>query len=174
MTEHGFETLSGVELADELWRRREGPDEDCVVFGDGSLSLVLSCWHQGDDSVDGYLEADRGHLKETLHATGWTVPEWLPLDSGTAPYTLDRFRAYGGESSHGSNGWVALVRVDEDGGESLEWLMVSWDSNPFGRVVLDETSLTATSTSGWVWTFPRGNPREVVMTRDPDYPAPLR
>jgi hypothetical protein len=70
-------------------------------------------------------------------------------------------RALAGESAaHGSIGWVALTR--DDG--ALEWIAISGHSNPFSEVVLNETTVTATSTTGRIWTFPRNQPQHVKIT----------
>lgn len=78
-------------------------------------------------------------------------------------------RASAGESSaHGSIGWVALTRDDDH--LTLEWVAVSCSSNPFAEVTLDATTVTATSTLGRIWSFPRNAPQHVKITEDPAYP----
>jgi hypothetical protein len=73
----------------------------------------------------------------------------------------------GESAAHGSIGWVALTGDDDEG--TLEWVAVSSDSNPFAEVALDETTVTATSTAGRIWAFPRNAPQQVKITEDPAY-----
>lgn len=99
----------------------------------------------------------------------WTPTDWTDVDTVFATSTHAGHRALAGEASeHGSIGWVALTRDDEE--NTLEWLAISCSSNPFADVALDDTTVTATSTLGRIWTFPRDAPQQVRITEDPDYP----
>ncbi|MFF8607162.1 hypothetical protein ACF06X_14575 [Streptomyces sp. NPDC015346] len=93
----------------------------------------------------------------------------MSIDITHASSTYRGSRALSGEGlDHGSIGWVALTRETRDDDEgALEWLAVSCFSNPFTRVTLDATSVTATSTAGRVWTFPRDAPQQVKITEEP-------
>ncbi|WP_196439213.1 hypothetical protein [Planomonospora sp. ID67723] len=116
-------------------------------------------------------EAEDWHWCELLRATAWTPNDWMDVDTTLASCTDAGSRALAGESSdHGSIGWVALTRDDDH--HTLEWLAVSCASNPFADVTLDATTVTATSTLGRVWAFPRDAPQQVKITRDPAYPWP--
>lgn len=53
---------------------------------------------------------------------------------------------------------------------TLVWVATSVSSNPFSRVELDFHFLTAVSTAGYIWKFPRDTPQEVQITADPDRP----
>ncbi|WP_106516437.1 hypothetical protein [Streptomyces himastatinicus] len=142
-----------AEHVQRWWREGQAPDGDVIVFGDGRLSVMrfwtTECWSRAE---------------EVLQATEWTVRHWLDVDVVMASCGYGGYRAYGGESAaHGSIGWVALTRDDEH--RTLEWLAVCSESNPFAEVALDDTRLTAVSTSHDVWTFPRDAPQKVEINR---------
>ncbi|MGE7435621.1 MULTISPECIES: hypothetical protein [Kitasatospora] len=44
--------------------------------------------------------------------------------------------------------------------------------NPFAEVTLDDHVVTATSTAGRIWSFPRNALHRVRTTPDPAYPWP--
>ncbi|MFI0816944.1 hypothetical protein ACH4TX_10600 [Streptomyces sp. NPDC021098] len=135
------------------WRDGQAPDGDVIVFGDGRLS-VMRFW-----ATEGWSRAE-----EVLQATEWTAHHWLDVDLVLASCRYAGYRAFGGESAaHGSIGWVALTR--DDGRRTLEWLAVCSESDPFAEVSLDDTCLTAVSTSHHVWTFPRDAPQKVEIGR---------
>ncbi|WP_424642569.1 hypothetical protein [Embleya sp. AB8] len=175
-------TTDNAALVHERWRARLAPYGDFIVFGDGSLSVMSLMRYAHPDRPDD-LRTERWHWWEVLRATAWTPTEWMDVDGMFASCSYAGSRALAGESAnHGSYGWVALTRDDvEDTGDtegtgadrrSLQWLAVSCESNPFAEVTLDNTSVTATSTLGRIWTFPRDNPQQVEITEDPDYPWP--
>ncbi|WP_421109429.1 hypothetical protein [Streptomyces sp. NEAU-S77] len=142
-----------AEYVQRRWREGQAPDGDLIVFGDGQLS-VMRFW-----GAERCSRAD-----EILRATEWTVHHWLDVDVVMASCGYGGYRAYGGESAaHGSIGWVALTW--DDGQRTLEWLAVCSESNPFAEVALDDTCLTAVSTSHDVWTFPRDAPQKVEISR---------
>ncbi|WP_230993827.1 hypothetical protein [Streptomyces endocoffeicus] len=107
--------------------------------------------------------------REIPQATAWSAPAWLDVDTTHASCTHAGTLALAGESTdHGSIGWVALAQGDD--GSALRWLAVSQTSNPFHEVTLDDHLVTATSTSGYIWAFPREAPRQVKIIEDPAYP----
>ncbi|WNI20528.1 hypothetical protein [Streptomyces sp. ITFR-16] len=151
------------------WREREAPDGDFIVFAGGSL-LVMDLLRMRPPDRPDDPRAESWHWLETLRATEWSTDSWVEVDSALATHTHGGSRAWAGESAHhGSIGWVALTRDDE--ASTLEWLAISSWSNPFRHVTLDETVVTAVSTAGRIWTFPRDTPQKVVITADPDYPG---
>ncbi len=154
----------------ERWRAREAPAGDFILYADGSLSVMdLLLLYPSGRRHD--TRAQDWHWSELLRATEWTPSDWMDVDATFASCAHGGSRALAGESSsHGSIGWVALTRDDSEG--ALEWLAVSCHSNPFTAVTLDATAVTATSTSGRIWTFPRNAPHQVTITTDPDYPWP--
>lgn len=132
------------------WRARQAPDGDLVLFGDGTLAVME------------LADSPRWEWRETVRARQWTAAHWIDVDATLASCDREGSRALAGESAaHGSIGWVALTR---DGGDTLEWLAVCRYSNPFSSVALDDTAVTATSTSGQVWRFPREAPEQVTIT----------
>ncbi|MFF9570857.1 hypothetical protein [Streptomyces sp. NPDC014685] len=154
------------------WRDREAPDGDFIVFADGSLRVMDLLCLRSPERPDG-PGAEEWYWTERLRATEWSVDSWVEVDSALATHTRAGVRAWAGESAHhGSIGWVALTR-DDDGG-TLEWLAVSSWSDPFRAVTLDDTAVTAVSTSGLIWTFPRDAPQRVRITEDPDGPRTRR
>lgn len=156
----------------ERWRAREAPYGDFIVFSDGSLSVMSLMRFSPADRRDD-PRAEDWQWWEILRATAWTPGDWMSIDSTHASCTYRGSRALSGEGvDHGSIGWVALARDDDE--STLEWLAVSCSSNPFTTVTLDATSVTATSSAGRIWTFPRDAPHQVKITEDPAYPWPHR
>lgn len=147
------------------WHDREAPDGDVIMFADGSLTVMELLRMRPPDRLDD-PRAESWHWTETLRATEWSTDSWVEVDSALATHTHAGSRAWAGESAHhGSIGWVALTR--DDAGSTLEWLAVSSWSNPFHEVTLDDTAVTAVSTAGRIWTFPRNAPQKVRITDDP-------
>jgi hypothetical protein len=137
------------------WRGRQAPDGDFVVLGDGTLVVM---------ELRKFTEPVSWEWAELARASRWTPANWAEVDSTMASCTGSGARAHAGESAnHGSIGWVALTRLDAD--DTLEWLAISQYSNPFAHVELDGTTVTATSTAGPVWRFPRDAPHRVRITR---------
>ncbi|MFB7918390.1 hypothetical protein [Streptomyces sp. NPDC056061] len=154
------------------WRDREAPDGDFIVFADGSLTVMDLLRMRAHDRPDD-PRAEEWHWIEALRATEWSTESWVEVDSALATHAHAGSRAWAGESAHhGSIGWVALTRDDEE--HTLEWLAVSNWSNPFNDVTLDDTEVTAVSTAGRIWTFPRTEPQKVRITEDPAHPRPCR
>ncbi|MEU0397003.1 hypothetical protein ABZ208_30300 [Streptomyces sp. NPDC006208] len=135
------------------------------MFSDGSLSVMdLVRFSPAGRLHD--IGAERWQWWEVLRATAWTPCQWMDVDTTFASCTYAGSRALAGESSaHGSIGWVALTRDDDH--NTLEWIAVSCSSNPFTEVTLDATTVTATSTLGRIWTFPRNTPQLVKITAVP-------
>ncbi|MGW2846584.1 hypothetical protein [Streptomyces sp. NPDC001274] len=151
------------------WRDREAPDGDFLVFADGSLVVMDLLRMRPHDRPDD-PRAESWYWTEKLRATEWSAESWVEIDSALATHVHEGDRAWAGESAHhGSIGWVALARDDDEG--TLEWLAVSNWSDPFHAVTLDDTAVTAISTAGRIWTFPRDAPQEVRITDDPAYPG---
>ncbi|MGW0808347.1 hypothetical protein [Nonomuraea sp. NPDC002799] len=152
------------------WRAREAPDGDFIVFADGSLSVMQLMRF----SQPGQLRNPRTEewqWVELLRATAWTASNWIDVDCVLASCAYADGRALAGESAaNGGIGWVALTREDDEG--TLEWVAVCGDANPFAEVILDATTVTATSTAGRVWAFPREAPQQVKITEDPAYAWP--
>ncbi|QKW11313.1 hypothetical protein HUT18_33065 [Streptomyces sp. NA04227] len=141
------------------WQAREAPGYDCVLFADGSLA-VMELVRLGPPGGAEDPRDERWQWHECLRATSWTTRDWVDVDSVLASDVRDGHRALAGESAaHGSFGWVALTR--DDAVRTLCWIAVCAWSDPFGQVVLDETAVTAVSTSGRTWAFPRSAPQDV-------------
>ncbi|MGQ4489090.1 hypothetical protein ACN6LM_006687 [Streptomyces sp. SAS_281] len=152
-------------LVHRRWRDREAPDGDFIVFADGSLRVMDLLRAQPPDRP-GDPWAESWHWLEILRATEWSTDDWVEVESTRATHVHGGSRASAGESAHhGSIGWVALMRDDEE--STLEWLAVSRWSDPFHHVTLDDAAVTAVSTAGRVWTFPRDAPQNVEIAVDP-------
>ncbi|MFE6667116.1 hypothetical protein ACFVFH_26595 [Streptomyces sp. NPDC057697] len=161
-----------TEVVQRRWRDREAPDGDFIVFADGSLLVMNLLCLQSSDPLDG-AGSSTWHWTECLRATEWSTDNWVEVDSALATHARAGGRAWAGESAdHGSIGWVALTRDDD--GSTLEWLAVSNWSNPFREVTLDDTVVTAVSTAGLIWSFPRDAPQRVRITEDPAHPRSHR
>ncbi|MFB8087573.1 hypothetical protein [Streptomyces sp. NPDC055992] len=159
-------------LVHRRWRDREAPDGDFLVFADGSLR-VMDLLRTRPPDRPGDPRAETWLWAQILRATEWSTDDWVEVDSALATHVHGTSRAWAGESAqHGSIGWVALTRDDED--STLEWLAVSGWSNPFHAVTLDDTAVTAVSTAGRIWTFPRDAPQNVKITADPAHPGARR
>ncbi|MFF3015721.1 hypothetical protein [Streptomyces sp. NPDC057939] len=173
------ETAMGTETSDtagvarrvhQRWQAREAPDGDFIVFADGSLS-VMNLVRLSRPEQQGGPRAEQWQWLEVLRATEWTAHNWVDAGSLLSSHTHTGSRALAGESAdHGSIGWVALTRDDDEG--TLEWIAVSNWSNPFSDVTVDGTTVTAVSTAGRVWAFPRDAPQRVEITEDQAYPRP--
>ncbi|MEV0370505.1 hypothetical protein AB0I10_11845 [Streptomyces sp. NPDC050636] len=141
----------------QRWDAWQAPGGDnVIVFADGSLSLM-------DYPLDGSSSSSSSSSSsEILRATAWTVEDWIDVDTVLAQHAYAGSRAFaGGAAAHGSIGWVALTRDDDD--RTLEWLAVCPWSDPFAEVTLDGSTLTAVTTSGSVWRFPRDRPQRVAI-----------
>ncbi|WP_314171819.1 hypothetical protein [Streptomyces winkii] len=150
------------------WRAREAPDGDFVMFGDGSLRVMDLLRLRSPGQVE-EPQAEHWQWIELLRATEWSAVNWVDVDAVLASHAHAGSRAVAGESAaHGSIGYVALTRDDDE--DDLEWVAISRWSNPFCGVTVDETSVTAVSTAGRIWTFSRNAPQQVVITEDPDNP----
>ncbi len=162
------EVTPHADLVRDRWHAREAPYGDFVMFSDGSLSVMeLLRFSPAGRLHD--MRAEKWQWREALRATAWTPSDWMDVDTTSASCTYAGSRALAGESAnHGSIGWVALTR--DDAHHTLEWIAVSCSSNPFNEVTLDATTVTATSTLGRIWTFPRNSPQQVQITADPAYP----
>ncbi|MFD9500166.1 hypothetical protein [Streptomyces sp. NPDC060035] len=156
-----------ADLVHDRWRAREAPYGDVIMFADGSLSVMsLTRFSPAGRLHD--MRAEDWQWWEVLRATAWTPSEWMDVDTTFASCVYGGSRALAGESSdHGSIGWVALTLDDDH--HTLEWIAVSCASNPFTEVTLDATTVTATSTLGRIWTFPRSTPQQVKISEDPAY-----
>jgi hypothetical protein len=146
--------MDASDVVRRRWRAREAPDGDFVVFGDGSIVVMeLVC----------FRPPGGWRWIEVLRAGQWSASEWVDVDCVLASHTGAGRHALAGESAaHGSIGWVALTR-DGDGA-GLEWLAISRSSNPFAAVTVDDATVTAVSTVGRVWAFPRHAPERVAIT----------
>ncbi|MFG2972081.1 hypothetical protein ACGFYY_03610 [Streptomyces sp. NPDC048331] len=152
----------------ERWRAREAPDGDFIVFADGSLAVMDLVRLSPPDRVDD-VRAQRWQRVELLRATEWDAGNWVEFGTMLCSHACAGLRASAGESAdHGSIGWVALTRDDDE--RTLEWIAISNWSNPFSAVTVDETTVTAVSTAGRIWSFPRHAPQQVAITADPDHP----
>lgn len=152
----------------DRWQAQEAPYGDFIMYADGSLSVMsLMRFFAHDRRHD--LRSHDWQWSELLRASVWSPSDWMDVDATNASCSYAGHLALAGESSdHGSIGWVALASDDDR--RTLEWLAVSCGSNPFAEVTLDETTVTATSTLGRIWTFPRNAPHQVKITEDPNHP----
>jgi hypothetical protein len=69
-------------------------------------------------------------------------------------------RAWCGETSWGTEGFVALATADS---HQPIWVAIFDGSNPFKSVTLTATTVEAVSTDENAWSFPIGSPEDVIV-----------
>ncbi|GAA1332472.1 hypothetical protein [Saccharothrix algeriensis] len=130
-----------------LWSAARLPIEDGLYFADGR-SYAVEADERGLRLVEAF---DLGELLTE-------DPEWLTSIDITKEIHVPGGYACAGEGSHGSEGFFA--RLDED--HSLIWVCYLSESNPFGELSVEASTLTATSTSGLSITLPLDDPDKAL------------
>ncbi len=154
---HAAPNMWDARAVQARWKAWQVPDGDVILRADGTLSVME--YNPGFEGPPTWIE--------TLWTTAWSPAGWLEIDSLNASVVYRGHRVLVGESSaHGSIGWVALTHADAD--STLEWVAVSRLSNPFSEVAVDDHTVTAVSTAGTMWRFPRNAPHQVEITVDPN------
>jgi len=128
-----------MSVIERLWQASQLPIEDGVFFTDGRSYAV--------EVVGSALRA----VEEVDLAE---APEWRTSIDITVEAPAPGGFVYAGEGSHGSEGFFARL----DGHRRLVWVCYLSESNPFDRLTLGGTTLTASSTSGMVITVDLDEP----------------
>ncbi|MFD6467516.1 hypothetical protein [Streptomyces goshikiensis] len=120
-----------------LWGDFELPIKDALHYANG---------HSYDVALDsaaptGFTVLAPFDLAGTLEGD----PSWVSSVDGLAVVDLgEKGLLWGGEGSHGSEGFIARLTVDR----ALTWAMFFTESNPFDRIRLSGNIATFSSTSG--------------------------
>ncbi|AYV28884.1 hypothetical protein EES41_19430 [Streptomyces sp. ADI95-16] len=122
---------------ERLWEDFELPIKDALHYADG---------HSWDVALDsaaprGFTVLAPFDLDEVLEGD----PSWVSSVDGLASVDLgEKGLLWGGEGSHGSEGFIARLTVDR----APIWAMFFTKSNPFDRIRLSGNVATFSSTSG--------------------------
>ncbi|MFI5637318.1 hypothetical protein ACIA8H_07805 [Streptomyces goshikiensis] len=122
---------------ESLWGDFELPIRDALHYANG---------HSYDVALDsaaptGFTVLAPFDLDEILEGD----PLWVSSVDGLAAVDLGgKGLLWGGEGSHGSEGFIARLTVDR----ALIWAMFFTESNPFDRIRLSGNVATFSSTSG--------------------------
>jgi hypothetical protein len=126
--------MSAIE---RLWSRYELPDLDALHFADGrSYDVDMDAGAPGGMKVEEQFDLDEFLVEE---------PECVVrVDGNTVVRLPGGGVLWGGEGTHGSNGFCARLNADL----TLVWAVFFQDSNPFREVRLTGDVAVFASTSG--------------------------
>ena len=147
------------------WRDGRCPIVDGVVFADGRIALLRVTTSpvpgaQYPERIFAYrAQKDRVTSIGDLERQG--ALEWTHIyrQVGSADESRN-LRAWYGETSWGSEGFVALATVSTD---QPIWIAIFDGSNPFKSATLTATTVEAVSTHENVWSFPIDAPEDVSV-----------
>ncbi|MFE9481791.1 hypothetical protein ACFYNM_24675 [Streptomyces spororaveus] len=133
---------------ERLWEDFRLPIRDALHFADGT-----SCDVDLDSDAPGGLRVLAPFdLDEILESD----PSWVSSVDGLVAVDLgSKGLLWGGEGSHGSEGFIARLTVDR----ALSWAIFFTESNPFDRIQLSGNVATFSSTSGFEITVDVDDPR---------------
>jgi hypothetical protein len=147
------------------WRDDRCPMVDGIVFADGHIVLLDMSQHSLPNRQYPEKEyafqlrksrvVDIGALQRDSELK-WTHigKEFRSID------TARNLCAWCGETSWGTEGFVALATADTD---HPIWVAIFDGSNPFKAVTLTATTVEAVSTYENVWSFPIETPEDVTV-----------
>ncbi|MFE2926496.1 hypothetical protein [Streptomyces goshikiensis] len=126
--------MTAIEL---LWEDFQLPARDALYFADGRSREV----DLDSGAPSGVRVLAPFDLDEMLESD----PSWVSSVDGLVAVDLgSKGLLWGGEGSHGSEGFIARLTVDR----ALIWAMFFTESNPFDRIQLSGNTATFSSTSG--------------------------
>ncbi|GAA2617186.1 MULTISPECIES: hypothetical protein [Streptomyces] len=136
---------------ERLWEDFRLPIRDALHFADGT-----SCDVDLDSDAPGGLRVlGPFDLDEILESD----PSWVSSVDGLVAADLgSEGLLWGGEGSHGSEGFIARLTVDR----ALSWAVFFTESNPFDRIQLSGNVATFSSTSGFEITVDVDDPRTLL------------
>ncbi|MFF6833496.1 hypothetical protein ACFY84_16700 [Streptomyces sp. NPDC012438] len=138
-----------------LWEDFALPAEDALHYADGrSYGVVLDPAAPGGFAV--LAPFDLGEVLEADPARVSSVDGLAVADLGEGGLL------WGGEGSHGSEGFLARLTTDR----ALVWAVFFSESNPFSRVRLSGNVAAFTSTSGFEVTVDIDDPRAPLPVRN--------
>jgi len=153
----------------EGWQSGRCPMVDGIVFADGRIVLL----QMTSDYIPNSKYPERQyafHLKKVrtlavqdLERDGKLHWSHIYRQFESVDETRN-LRAWCGETSWGSEGFVALVRADSN---LPIWIAIFEESNPFKAVTLTETLVEAVSTYENVWRFPIDSPEDATVDSAP-------
>ncbi|MCY0951159.1 hypothetical protein [Streptomyces sp. H27-S2] len=136
---------------ERLWKDLQLPARDALHFAGGhSCAVDLDC-----DAPTGVRVGAPFDLEDMLQRD----PSWVSsVDGLTAVDLGGSGLLWGGEGSHGSEGFIARLTADH----ALVWAMFFTESNPFDHIRLSRNTATFTSTSGHEVTVDADDPRTPI------------
>lgn len=139
----------------EHWLNSELPGINCLVFSDGSATL-LNIYTVNDNAIKKqYAFPVCDTTIESLYIYNddiWTEIEKSPNDLLLA----ENVRIVCGEGGMGNEGFVAKIK-----GGHLVWALFSTESNPFIRLEATETSVKAYSNTSICYEIDIEDPRQI-------------
>jgi len=153
------------DLVLEGWRDCRCPIVDGIVFADGHIVLLDISWgtipnrRYPETEYAFRLRKNRVVDIDTLQRGGELHWSHISRDCKSVDPTRN-LCAWCGETSWGSEGFVALATAETD---RPIWIAIFDGSNPFKSVALTATTVEAVSTYENVWSFPIQSPEDVTV-----------
>ena len=144
-------------LIKDLLKKGQWPIVDAITFADESMVIL-----EHRRSVDYSFNAVTPLVRTKLDAFFEFNPEKLTGLGGPDSFDFNdgEFYIEGGDTSWGSEGWVALYKNKE-----FQWLACFGDSNPFQSAQIDrkQGKLLVLSTHNCLWSFDLEKPWEISI-----------
>jgi hypothetical protein len=122
----------------EHWRERKLPNFDCVVYPDGTVT-VLDCYSLQNSQTKKRELFCRPLCDTTIESVNGYNPEaWTCVDEWTR-IACDGGSLIGGDGAMGNMGFIARVDVRD----ALLWAIFFYNSNPIRELSVDGSKLTA-------------------------------
>lgn len=136
-----------------LLKSGKWPIGDAITFADGSM-VVLQHQRSLDHTSNVLTPAERTNLDRFFESS----PDMLTNIYGSFELEVGEYLVQCGETSWGSEGWVALQK---DG--KFQWLACFGDSNPFksAEIDIENGKLQVLSTHNCLWSFDLEKPWEI-------------
>ncbi|MFG3347599.1 hypothetical protein ACGF1Z_21325 [Streptomyces sp. NPDC048018] len=139
-------------VIERLWEKYELPVQDALHYADGrSYDLALDPAAPSGFSVLSPFALDEGLLDDPSRVS--SVDGLAAVDLG------ERGLLWGGESSYGSEGFIARLTPDR----ALIWAMFFAASNPFDRMRLSGGIAAFRSTAGFAIAVDVDDPRNPAL-----------
>lgn len=144
----------------QLWEQRICPTRSGIYFANDNVRLleVTMPWENKNNVVSVEL-ANYLRLDQLDEIRKRALTRLAPLCNQSYPDL--GLQVFGGEGSHGSEGFIALVQTRTG---HLTWLAYFDCSNPFEKVSLESKAIIAFSNLQHRWVFPIDRPEEVTAS----------